>query len=401
MLVLLLWQTRKTVRIAPSYHTTLFLLSFLCFRIIPFILVYVILDYDTRSDVPMFYDSAVEALKLKVVYREFDTAYSPLFPYLTALPLMVWNSPKAILLLLMLTEGVTLWLTYKLYLPSVDRLRYSDDLLRKIMLYLMLPIPFVLSVLGGQEDILMWLFGAWALLIWRRKRDDLWIGIVLGLGMVVTKAILVLTLIPVFFLVQNRFRYVLGLIIVGLPSLVIMYALAGLEFLEPIQQANDPRTPNLWTILRPALGDIVPLGRKSLNWVGLVSILGLASFVGYAYRRQGRFFDGFIVLWIVTYAFMMIVQQSSLANYAYIFIMPLVFAAISFDKKSHLLLLLAFNFTIVVQPPIWWGMDMPLFTSLADFANGWALTEYLLEIIIVGCLLYIINLFRTLPKVSP
>lgn len=391
LLVWAFWTFRTRITIYPRQQPIVLWLAFLLFRLVPFVVTYGILNYDARSDVHMFYVSAVDALQLKLVYKEFDSAYSPAFAYITALPLLIWNNPKAIILLLILAEGLTLHLTFRLYRSSLGVHFPGDNPFHKALLYLMLPIPFTLSILSGQEDIIMWLFGAWTLLVWRKKKDDLWVGIILGIGMVVTKAILILTLIPVFFLVRSQFRYVLGLLLIGLPALAIMYALVGLEFLEPIQQANDPRTPNLWTILRPAFGSIIPLGQKSLNWVGLASTLGVASFLGFYYRQRNRFADGFVALWIVTYAFMMIVQQSSLANYAYIFVMPMVFASLSFDKKSHLLLLLLFNFTVVVQPPIWWGMNMPLFKSLSEFTNGWALTEYLLEITIVGCLVWLIN----------
>ena len=391
LLVGIFWVFRNRITVAPQQQPAAIGLAFLLFRIIPFVITYIILGYAARSDVHMFYVSAVDAFQLKLVYKEFDSAYSPAFAYLTALPLLLWNDPKAIILLLILTEGLTLYQTFKVYRSSLGVHFSNDNPFHKALLYLILPVPFTLSVLSGQEDILMWLFGAWAMLAWRRKKDDLWVGIMLGLGMVVTKAILVLTVIPVFFLVRHPIRYMLGLLLVGVPALVIMYSLVGMEFLEPIQQANDPRTPNIWTILRPALGSIIPLGQKSLNWIGLASTLGFASFLGFYYGQRNRFADGFVSLWIITYAFMMIVQQSSLANYAYIFIMPMVFTTISFDKKSHLLLLLLFNFTVVVQPPIWWGMNMPLFKSLADFADGWALAEYLFEIAIVGCLAWLIN----------
>ena len=374
--------TNRDARVFESSRDVLWV--FVLFRLVPFAVVYLFLDYDVRSDAWMFYDSARQALQLKTVYRDFDSAYSPLFVYLTALPLLLWNSGKAIVLLLILAEGLAVYLTVQLF--GDDRRAHQ-----KAILYLLLPAPLVLSVLSGQEDILMWLFGAWALLVWQKKRDDLWVGLVLGLGMVATKALLVLTLIPVFFLVKNKIRYFLGLVLVGLPALVVMYALVGLEFLEPIQQANDPRTPNLWTILRPVLGAIVPLGHKTLNWVGLVLVLGLGCFVAHRWRGRGQFVAGFTTLFVATYAFVMVVQQSSLANYAYLFLLPMLYVpAVKLTKKTQFFLLLLLNFAVVVQPPVWWGLRMPIFKTLSDLAPGWHATEYLLEVIIVGCLGYFV-----------
>ncbi len=66
-----------------------FLILSILFRIIPFIIVYVILHFKAQSDVIIFWKSAQEALKLKLVYRDFESLYSPLFPYITALLLFL------------------------------------------------------------------------------------------------------------------------------------------------------------------------------------------------------------------------------------------------------------------------------------------------------------------------
>ncbi|WP_077923832.1 hypothetical protein [Spirosoma sp. 209] len=385
VLLVLFWYYRQALTPAYNRQPLALGIAFFLLRIVPFIGLYIVLGYAARSDVPMFFEASKEALEMKVVYRDFDSAYSPLFAYLTALPLLIWYSPEAITLLLILLEGLTLALTFRYYrsLPGP-----ADEPFQKAILYLLLPISMVLSVLSGQEDELMWLFGVWALMAWRHRQDDLSVGLVLGLGMVVTKAILVLTLIPVFFLVRNQLRYVAGLLLVGLPALAIMYGLVGLEFLEPVQQANDPRTPNIWTVLRPLLGSVIPLGQKSLNWVGLASILAFGCYV--AYRNRPRFEAGFVTLWVSTYAFMMIVQQSSLANYAYIYVMPMLFGVVALTSRNQLLFLLLFNVAVVVQPPLWWSMDMPLFSSLSDLTTAKAVAEYVLEVVIVGCLIWLL-----------
>lgn len=386
-LIVLYWSFKH--RLTPPLHRqpAALAVAFVLLRFVPFFLIYGVLGEEPRSDVPMFYVAAEAAREGQVVYRDFDSAYSPLFAYLTALPLLLWNSPKAIILLLIALEGLALALTFRYFrLARPGR----DEPYQRAVLYLLLPISLVLSVLGGQEDALMWLFGAGALLDWHRRRDDFRIGVILGIGFVVTKAILILTLIPVFCLVTNRWRYVLGLLVVGLPTLVIMYGLVGLQFLEPVQQANDPRAPNLWTILRPVLGSVVPLGQKSLNWVGLLAVLGVSSYAALRYRQAGQFATGFVRLWVITYAFMMIAQQSSLANYAYLFVMPLVLGALAFDKYSHRALLLVFNFAVVLQPALWWGLKMPLYRGFADLTTGWALAEYLLQLTVVGCLLAVL-----------
>ena len=60
------------------------------------------------------------------------------------------------------------------------------------LIYLLLPATFILSVLGGQEDILMWGALVFSLLLFRRKENFILLGISLGIGLLVTKALFVL-----------------------------------------------------------------------------------------------------------------------------------------------------------------------------------------------------------------
>ena len=143
---------------------TFFLICFLLLRVLPVVAIYLFLGFKAHSDVPMFYDAALSALKLKFVYRDFQTAYQPLFPYITALPLLFWNSAEAIVFEMIMIEGLILWFCFK-------NISISDKRF-KILTYLLLPGPFVLSVFGGQEDVWMWGYGAMIIVAFNRKSSD-------------------------------------------------------------------------------------------------------------------------------------------------------------------------------------------------------------------------------------
>lgn len=370
-----------------------FWILFLLFRLLPFLIIYVLLGIQARSDVPMFYEAAKSARALLFVYRDFESAYSPLFAYLTAIPTLFWDSPNAIVLFMMMIEGIILWFTYRFY--------YSSEVLFNVLLYLLLPASFVLSVLGGQEDIWMWGFVVWVMWANRQKNNELWTGIILGIGLVVTKALFVLILPAVFFFVKDKVRFVLGLLLVGIPTLVVMYWHSDLLFLSPIQQANDPRTPNLWTILHPLTNGLIPLGPKFLNWIGLISILFLSIFAAVRLRKSTNFNTFLPVLFVSIYVWLMVIQQSSLANYAYIYLMPLLFIWKESRDLKFWTILFLFNWAVVIQPPIWWGMNMPYFHQIRDLMPPMHLIEYLLELLIVGCLLWFLKaLYRMNLKVG-
>jgi len=112
-------------------------------RLVPFVIIYLVLGEEARWDVAMFYDSVQGALAGGWVYRDFDTAYSPLFPYIIALPVLIWNSGKAIILFMILVEGLVLRAT-------MQWSRHPESLYIAI-LYLLLPSPFVYSVLGVKK----------------------------------------------------------------------------------------------------------------------------------------------------------------------------------------------------------------------------------------------------------
>jgi hypothetical protein len=164
------------------------LLAFLS-RILPFIIVYIIYGYDAQSDVQIFWKSAQHAAKFELVYRDFDSVYSPFFAYITALPLYLWDNARAVTLLMIFVELSVLWLTMKTY-PAENQ----PSTLFKALIYLLLPGPYIFCVLGGQEDIWMWGFACLVVYAWQHKKSDLVLGIITGLGLLTTKAFFVLLL---------------------------------------------------------------------------------------------------------------------------------------------------------------------------------------------------------------
>jgi hypothetical protein len=351
----------------------------LCTRFLPFWLIYIFFNLDTRSDVNMFYDTAVAAKAMGFVYRDFESAYSPLFAYLTALPLIFWNSAKAIVLQMILVECLTAYLTY----------RYFADkkALFLLILYFLLPAPFVFSVLGGQEDIWMWLFVLLTFFVGDKPHRHIYYGLILGLGLLTTKALLVLYIPAVLVFVKKPMQVLLGLLIIGIPSLVFMYYHSELLFLSPIQQANNPRTPNIWTVMHPLSAGFLPLGPPYLNWVGLLLVQFFGIFTAYKLKNRVLEVSFFRFIFVAISLVVMIVQQSSLANYSFIFMLPLLYF-LQLEKSNALLkILLIFNVFLVIQPALWWGLGMPIFHIMADLDSILKKLEFFSEIVIVICLI--------------
>lgn len=377
-------------------------LAFIGLRIVPFVCVYVVLNQAPRSDVDFFFNRAVPALQGKIVYRDFMSYHAPLFNYFIGLPLLIWYSPKAIILLMALME----------FIIAKATLRYYKINVLWFVLYYLLPLPFVAMILSSEEDLWMWGFGLLTLMLPESRRFSLWAGILWGLGMLIIKFMLVVFLIPLFFIVPNRVQYISGLLLVGVPSLALLYALVGMDFLMPIQHSSLPMTPNLVSVLRPLLGTFFerfPL--TYLNWAGLLSTIGGASLMGYQYRQLG-YKKLMPLLYVFTFGLFMVCLPSAPGYYLFTYALPLVVVVLSlpgnFRAWPAFVLL---NLLTVVQP------ILSVLYNNQELYNSWSLInrptewiDYLIQCVELGILIYLLRVtFRqvrqavsaeTLPEAS-
>jgi hypothetical protein len=213
----------------------------------------------------------------------------------------------------------------------------------------------------------------------------------------VTKALLVLFLPAVFFFVRDKMRFSLGLMLVGIPSLIILFLSVQWGFLSPIQQANDPRMPNIWSIFHPITNGMIPLGPKWINWVGLLSIQ-CVGFYFMAQRIKTDLLEFLPQLFLVIYMWLMISQQSSVVNYAYTILMPLIFVWKKAFTPTFWLVLILFNLGVILQAPLWWGMGMIYFHSISDLLVPIHALEYFLELLVVGSLFWFLKNMLFLKK---
>ena len=351
-------------------------------RILPFIVVYIYYGYDAQSDVQIFWKSAQHAAKFELVYRDFDSVYSPFFAYITALPLYFWDAARAITLLMIIIELSVLWLTMKTY-PAENQ----SSTLFKALIYLLLPAPYIFCVLGGQEDIWMWGFACLVVYAWQRKKSDLVLGIITGLGLLTTKAFFILLLPILLFKVKNKMKFIAGNALIGLPVLAILYFLGGDSFLMPIRLAQDPMAVNMWSVINPLIWDYgITKDVKILNWIGLAVILGIAFWQ--TVKSQELDIQQFVPkIWIIIFGIMMIVQIGAYANYLFIYSMPLLFCFDFFKKKSFLILTFIFQGFATVQPSFWFRIGKP-FLRFDNLLGAKFAVEYALEIVVFVGVIY-------------
>ncbi len=66
--------------------------------------------------------------------------------------------------------------------------------------------------------------------------------------------------------------------------------------------------------------------------------------------------------------------------------MPLVFCWERKFTPIFWIVLVLFNFGVILQAPLWWGMGMIYFHTVSDLLVPLHAVEYLLELIVVGSL---------------
>lgn len=375
----------RVLNLPESVANRLLLIAFVLCRFVPFVLIYFWVGTDPHSDVPIFYEAASHALRGEIVYRDFWSPYSPLFAYVTALPLLLWHSAKSVVLLMIIVEGIAWWLTYRFYRP-----RRGTATQLWALLYLLLPGPFVFCVLGGQEDVWMWLFGVLSLWVWAANANAFRLGLLMAAMLIVTKALAVLIVIAVLFWVRRPVQYVAGLLVVGLPALVLLYLLTGNGMLTPLMFANMPFAPNLPTVLAPLIGDFTPYAGL-LSAAGLFIVLGVSAYGGWQLRRNNVPYERALpILWVLCYGLMMFVHKSSFGNYVFIYALPLMTLFPNWKNAWSISVLLILNGLAAVHPSLWWRIGAPIYSNPALLGTERYLIEYLIEIGIVASVGYFV-----------
>lgn len=355
--------------------------AWLLCRLLPFLLIFVVLGQSPRGDVPFFWGKASVAVTGKWVYKDFVSYHAPLFSYLIALPLLFWYSSKAIVLLMVLIEGGIVWLTYRVYQP------HTTNALKTTLLYLALAAPMVMVLLGGQEDIWIWGVAAWMLFYYQKTRQEgIGMGVRFASGLVLIKATFGFWLFPLWFLLKQRWTFLLGMMLVGVPTLAILYLTVEMAFLMPLQVTNNLLTPNLFTVLRPLITAM--LGHApdlpTFTFGGLLITLSWATWLGYR-MREWPLIKSLPLAFLATYVGMTIFQLTSPGYYAFTYILPLVFELVDWKNKKDVLILLLFNALLVVQPFLFTYISSPTYDDPAVLGEPLYLLEYLLQWLNVLC----------------
>jgi hypothetical protein len=373
------WQVEKDKQIFGA--------AFVLLRLIPWIGIFLVLNEAPRGDVPFFFYKAEGAKAGGFVYRDFWSYHAPLFAYIISLPVWIWHNAKAIVLFMVLMESAILWLTYRTYKEK------KKNALLLAVVYLLLPAGFMYILIDGQEEV--WFWGA-ALILWLytlKKPDDYEVGLGLLFAMILLtiKVTFILLLPALLFLVKKPLKMLLVMAAVGLPAIAYLYWQIGDLFLMPIRHTEQLMTPNLFSVGRPWIELFLHVDEKNtplINWAGLIFTVCVPAWM--AFKARGRHIGKVLpAIFIVCFASMMVFQASAMGAYLISYLMAVVFEIIDIKKTKHLFILLLLNWMTVVQPFVWVYIGQPAYTSFTMFGNSLYLMEYILEVLNLGCIIWI------------
>jgi hypothetical protein len=403
---LLLWQRPAITRLLQTRQFPWLMIFYGALRLLPFIITYLILGYEPQSDVQYFYPIIASAKKAELVYRDVYSCYAPFFGYWLSIPFWLWHNNRMTVLTMTVIEWAAVWLTVREFAPnrlskntqpSDNQSKKNDpidttkgDRLFKALVYFSLPLPFVMCVFSGQEDVVLWLFALWAVVVWQ-KRGPFWGGIVLALGLLSTKAVFIFSIIPLFFVATARQKLplVLGLAVLGLPVVVFLYLNVGTLFIDqPLFEGTYLKAPNWRSVLNPVIGRLIPANGGVYKWLALLITALIPAGVTLRYNRNRPFAEAMALLFILAFCTMTVMQQNAISNYAYFFMLPLIFVLTDFQKTNWWIGLLGFNVLAAVHPSLWWRLGQPYYKNFEQLSRPDFLFEYCVELLLVAGFIY-------------
>lgn len=349
VLCVLFIRSSRIMGLADRQFYTLMMLLWGVTRLGLYCASFLVLRMAVTSDIiAAYYPEGIHALKGEVVYRDFSSTYAPAFPYLTALILKVWNSPKAIVLATTLIDGASFWIWL-----TVARAMWTEMTSRTLaILYVFSSFAILDVAIAGQNQTWVALILGVQILLFQRSRPIL-SNVVAGLPVLLVK-FLPLIFLPLFIRKGSKpVRAAIAALLLPITILPGMW-LRGMDVLEPIRmqgsivtQGNLPYLLTFWK-----LSDGVSTGSQVL----LLAVLALITL--YLVSRSASVKADQIVFGMVFLTlFCALLSRKFYTNYLMMVFAPLCAVAVAGSSPVRSAAgFSVFNLIISLEPSLWFRM---------------------------------------------
>ena len=343
--------TTRFQRLSPQTFDRLVTGALIATRLGFFLLLYKILHLAPRGDIPAYYlPQALDVLRHKLPYRDFESSYAPLHPYLDAVFVSLWRSSLSIVLFAVLAECFVLpgWI-------RLGRSLFAERQVRSAaLLYLASPLSLQFVTVDGQDNVFIGLLLLIALACALHFRYVLSAASV-AISLVFVK-FLPLVLTPTFLVaLPRRWRWAASAAILTIPAYAA-FAFLHAPILQPLQAEAELRTAsNLPFFVESLFNFTLPAAVSNLLVVA--AILAITALVARACRG---------------------LSQAARVRIIVFGIAAIIFALLLFSKKSWPTYLMLCLFPVCLLPVLEPATPTQRRNRLAAFAvfTLIALTEH-------------------------
>lgn len=310
-----------------------------------------------------YYPAALEALAGKLVYRDFPSSYAPLFSYLAALCVALWNDPRVfcVAAILLHAIGLRVWL-------GAATGRVDATALRRAAALVAVNGHVLINVLVGQNQVWVAAFVALsAALAWRGRAFAS--GAVLGAGLASVKLLAIVFAASLWPAATHRARWLLGFALVAL-GMHGAFAFAGADVWMPIRLEGPLATSGNLPFLLSVVG-LDPGGAAGLVLTAAGIVLGATvawrSLTELPPTSAARVLANTALVLLLLLLF----SRKAYATYLVLALFPLCFVIASSTRRGVHLAYLSLVALAPVEPSLWfrWFQGRDLRALWTDFPD--------------------------------
>lgn len=320
-----------------------------------FVALYIVGIQQVTSDVPAYYiPPARAALAGQVPLRDFVLSYAPLFAYVGALLLALWNSGKVFALFAIVLNAVTLLLWHAAARASFDQRTAREA----AVLYAASGQVLVQALLGTNQAWIAAALAGSALLLIRERSFGA--GLIQGLALSAVKFLAVLFWPACWIFAPQRMKWLGGAVLLSV-AVYGAFALVGADLLYPLRHEGALNSSaNLPYILEPLLGGDSHLAYRLFDGLAL---LALGATMGWLYfkvrpapapRRLDLLLPGLALTQLV----FMLVSKKSFPGYILFCMYPVMLVLVIGvrDHYRRVALFCVFNLLLVSESSLWFEL---------------------------------------------
>jgi hypothetical protein len=351
-----------------------------------FVALYVVGHQDVTADVPAYYVPAARSvLQGQIPLRDFLLSYGPLFPYVGAALLSIWNSGKAFALFAVLINVATLLMWH-----SVARSQFDARTARQTsVLFAASGQVMVQALLGTNQAWVAAAIAGSALSIVRGR--DFSSGFLQGVSLCAVKFLGLLFWPVLWMLSSSRARWLSGA--VALSVLVYgAFAFNGVDLLYPLRHEGELISSANLPYFLELLSGSTPFANRLFDLLTLVTMAAVTLWIFLRCRKMGPDSRAALLLpgLALTELTFMLFSKKSFPGYILFCLYPLMWVLVQGvgSRPRREALFLAFNLLLAVESSLWFylgGDALPLDQWLRT-PHGIAVDLFLaVDLLIMAC----------------